>query len=57
MHSFLKSIGFGNIISRSDEEQLIKLVMENVSERQVFQVSENRSFVELYMEVAEETGT
>lgn len=56
MHSFLKSIGFGNIISRSDEEQLIKLVMENVSERQVFQVSENRSFVELYMEVAEETG-
>ena len=56
MHSFLKSIGFGSITSRSEEENLIKLAVENASERQVFRVSEERSFVELYMEVAEKTG-
>ena len=56
MHSFLKSIGFGSIRNRNDEEKLIRLVIENASERQVFQVSEERSFVELYMEVSEETG-
>ncbi|MBP3610068.1 MAG: DUF3881 family protein [Lachnospiraceae bacterium] len=56
MHSFLKSIGFGSIKNRSDEERLINLVIENSSERQLFRMSEERSIVELYMEVAEDTG-
>lgn len=56
MHSFLRSIGFGSIKSRSDEEKLINLVIENSSERQLFRISEERSIVELYMEVAEDVG-
>ena len=56
MHSFLKSIGFGSIKNRSDEEKLINLVLENASERQVYRMSEERSIVELTMEVAEDTG-
>ena len=56
MHSFLRAIGFGNITDRRDEENLMKLVIENASERQVFRVSEERSFIELYMEVANDAG-
>ena len=56
MHSFLRAIGFGNIRNRKDEEMLIKLVVENASERQIFRVSEERSFLELYMEVSENAG-
>lgn len=56
MHSFLKSIGFGSVKSRSDEEKLINLVIENATEKQVFRMSEERSVVELLMEVAEDTG-
>lgn len=56
MHSFLKSIGFGTIKSRQEEEKLIKLVLENASERQIVRLGEERSIEELYMEVAEETG-
>ena len=56
MHSFLRSIGFGSIKIRSDEEKLINLVIENSSERQLFRISEERSIVELYMEVAEDVG-
>lgn len=56
MHSFLRSVGFGSIKSRSDEEKLINLVIENATEKQVFRMSEERSVVELFMEVAEDTG-
>lgn len=56
MHSFLRAIGFGSIKNRSDEENLMKLVIENASERQVFRVSEERSFIELYMEVSDDAG-
>lgn len=56
MHSFLRAIGFGNIRNRKDEEMLMKLVAENASERQIFRVSEERSFLELYMEVSENAG-
>ena len=56
MHSFLKSIGFGSIKSRIDEEKLINLVIENATEKQVFRMSEERSVVELVMEVSEDTG-
>ncbi len=56
MHSFLKSIGFGNIKSRTDEEKLINLVIENATERQVFRFSEKRAFIEMFLEVCEDTG-
>lgn len=56
MHSFLKAIGFGSIKNRSDEEKLINLVIDNATEKQVFRMSEERSIVELVMEVAEDTG-
>ena len=56
MHSFLRAVGFGGIQSRSDEEKLISLVIDNATEKQVFRMSEERSIVELTMEVAEDTG-
>ena len=42
--------------SRSDEEKLISLVIENATEKQVFRMSEEQSVMELMMEVAEDTG-
>lgn len=56
MHSFLKAVGFGSIKSRSDEEKLISLVIDNATEKQVVRISEDRSIVELVMEVSEDTG-
>ena len=56
MHSFLRAIGFGSIKSRTDEEKLINLVIENATEKQVFRISEERSVVELVMEVSDDTG-
>lgn len=56
MHSFLRAIGFGSIKTRGDEEKLINLVIENATEKQVLRISEERSIVELTMEVAEDTG-
>ncbi len=56
MHSFLRAIGFGSVKSRSDEEKLINLVIENAMEKQVFRMSEERAVVELMMEVSEDTG-
>lgn len=56
MHSFLRAVGFGSVKSRTDEEKLINLVIENATEKQVFRISDDRSVVELIMEVAEDTG-
>lgn len=56
MHSFLRAVGFGSVKSRTDEEKLINLVIENASEKQVYRMSEERAIVELYMEVSEDTG-
>ncbi len=56
MHSFLRAVGFGSVKSRTDEEKLINLVIENAAEKQVFRISEERSVIELMMEVSEDTG-
>ncbi len=56
MHSFLRAVGFGSVKSRSDEEKLINLVIENATEKHVFRMSEERAITELVMEVAEDTG-
>lgn len=56
MHSFLKAVGFSDVVSRTDEEKLINLVIENGSERQVTKLSETRSAVEIYLETSENAG-
>lgn len=56
MHSFLRAVGFGSIKSRSDEEKLISLVIDNATEKQIYRMSEERSIMELTMEVSEDTG-
>ena len=56
MHSFLRAVGFGSIKSRSDEEKLVSLVIDNATEKHVVSISEDRSIVELVMEVSEDTG-
>lgn len=56
MHSFLKAVGFSDVTSRSEEEKIINMVIENGSERQVAKLSDTCSTVEIFMEVADETG-
>lgn len=56
MHSFLKAVGFSNLEGRTEEEKLMNLVIENASERQVAKLTDRRSAVEMYMEVAEGVG-
>ncbi|MGN0505224.1 MAG: DUF3881 family protein [Lachnospiraceae bacterium] len=56
MHSFLKAVGFSDLEGRTDEEKLMNLVIENATERQVAKITDKRSAVELYMEVAENVG-
>ena len=56
MHSFLKSVGFSNIKNRQEEEKLIRLAIENATEKQIIRISNERTVAELYMEVAENTG-
>ncbi len=56
MHSFLRAVGFGSVKSRSDEERLINLVIENATEKHIYRMSDERAITELVMEVAEDTG-
>lgn len=56
MHDFLKAIGFSEVTSRAEEERLINFVMEHGAERHVTKLSDTRSTVELFMEVAENAG-
>lgn len=56
MHSFLRAVGFSNVKDRVDEEKLINLVIEYAAEKQIFRMSEDRSIVELLLEVSEDTG-
>lgn len=56
MHSFLKSIGFGNIKYRDDVEKLINLVIENAAEKHVAKLNDTTFAVEMALEVAENMG-
>lgn len=56
MHSFLRAVGFSNVKDRVDEEKLINLVIEYAAEKQIFRMSEDRSIVEVLLEVSEDTG-
>ncbi|MBO5197920.1 MAG: DUF3881 family protein [Lachnospiraceae bacterium] len=56
MHSFLKAIGFSNIKTRSDVEQLISYILEESSDRRVYKTKEGVLFSEMSMEFAQGAG-
>lgn len=56
MHSFLRSVGFTEINSKKEENELIKLVMEQRSETKVLTIDKNSKLVEYYLEVADNVG-
>lgn len=56
MHSFLKTVGFRNLKSRKDVEQLIRLVIEQGSERYLATLSGKAMFAEILLEVADNVG-
>lgn len=56
MHSFLRTIGFRNVKSRKDVEQLVRLVTEQGTERYLATLSGKTMFAEILMEVADNIG-
>ncbi len=56
MHSFLKTVGFRNIRSRKEVEQLMRLVIEQGAERYMATLSGKVMFAEILLEVAENVG-
>lgn len=56
MHSFLKTIGFRNIKSRKEVEQLVRLVIEQGTERYMATLGGKTMFAEILLEVAEQVG-
>ena len=56
MHSFLRAVGFSNIKSRKDEDELIAYVIENANEKRIFAVNEDTAYVEMTFEFSERVG-
>ena len=56
MHSFLKTVGFRDIKSRKEVEQLIRLIIEQGAERYMTTLSGKTMFAEILLEVAEDIG-
>lgn len=56
MHSFLKTVGFSNIKSRKEVEQLIHLVMEQGAERYMANIGGKTMIAEILLDVAEDIG-
>lgn len=56
MHSFLKAVGFSDIKSRKDVEQLINLVIEQGAERYMANLGGKMTIAEILFEVAEDAG-
>lgn len=56
MHSFLKTVGFRNLKSRKDVEQLVRLIIEQGAERYLATLSGKTMFAEILLEVAENVG-
>lgn len=56
MHSFLKAVGFRNIKSRNEVEQLVRLVIEQGAERYMATIGGKNLFTEILLEVAEDIG-
>lgn len=56
MHSFLRTIGFRNVKSRKDVEQLVRLVTEQGTERYLATLGGKTMFAEILLEVADNIG-
>lgn len=56
MHSFLKTVGFRNLKSRKDVEQLVRLIIEQGAERYLATMSGKVMFAEILLEVADNVG-
>lgn len=56
MHSFLKTVGFRNIKSRKEVEQLIRLVTTQGAERYMATLGGKTMFAEILLEVADNIG-
>lgn len=56
MHSFLKTVGFRNIRSRKDVEQLVHLVTTQGAERYMATMGGKTMFAEILLEVADNVG-
>lgn len=56
MHSFLKAVGFSNIKSRKEVEQLIHLVKEQGAERYMANLGGKTMIAEILFDVAEDIG-
>ncbi|MGN1084669.1 MAG: DUF3881 family protein [Lachnospiraceae bacterium] len=56
MHSFLKAVGFSDIRSRKEVEQLINLVIEQGAERYMASLGGKTTLAEILLEVAEDIG-
>ena len=56
MHSFLKTVGFRNIKSRKEVEQLVRLVIEQGAERYMATLGGKVMFAEILLEVADNIG-
>lgn len=56
MHSFLKAVGFSDIKSRKDVEQLINLVIEQGAERYMANLGGKTTIAEIFLEAAEDIG-
>lgn len=56
MHSFLKAVGFSNIRSRKEVEQLIQLVIDRGAERYMANLGGKTMFAEILLETAEDIG-
>lgn len=56
MHSFLKTVGFRNIKSRKDVEQLVRLITTQGTERYMATIGGKNMFAEILLEVADHIG-
>ena len=56
MHSFLKTVGFRNIKSRKEVEQLVRLIIEQGAERYMATLGGKNMFAEILLEVADNVG-
>lgn len=56
MHSFLKTVGFRNIKSRKDVEQLVRLITTQGTERYMTTLGSKNMFAEILLEVADHVG-
>ncbi|HBI74399.1 MAG TPA: DUF3881 domain-containing protein, partial [Lachnospiraceae bacterium] len=56
MHSYLRAIGFSNILHRMDLNKLFENILENSDKKSLIQMNDKVSIVEISKEYAEGLG-